>query len=723
MNYLEKQQKYIGFIAKALENRNIDTEDNEWKESTLFKNLIYSTNTFSILSSVALNMGISELLLIVRVKNLDSSKSEWPELFAEEVKKMNIENLDNYGTINIIWIINDIQCKLGLQHNYFSVTNKLKSLKIFKKGAKFLSSFYIDKDPYTREISIKHTHRPEMLLLPPIIQNSNIQTNDEEEKESLLLKYPDNLKGYVLTVNLIDIVTIYNQIGDVLFKDNVRFGISEQLGVDRAIKDTLKIDPEYFWFRNNGITMLVEKPDIILDKTNEIVLKKQEDLRIKFSVINGAQTITAAAEYFYSTEARINELAKKKAPEYEKEMKLFEKSKNAKVILRIIQITADKIPGEAKKISIALNRQKPIKTEDIAFTNSFVEKLNNYLEYNNIGFTIAKRNETSYTQNEYSLIEFARARKAIAGLPGDARNKDALTLLRLGEITEEQPVQMFSDAGIFVKEWYAAPERTDEEHEVFNKYYKPVLFALKLAKLYEMNSAAILDDRSSATNIIIKYGKWYFVAFVIYMMNGNDTDYSSFSYKNFKTDEIKSLMLQFAQYCSKLFQDNIDSNTFKRNTEYDNLKQSNYKRSDLYKRLYFVQYNEVATSASDAMIPSPRRIVKVSSTEIFKNKKDVVNASQAFVFSVVECIKYAKRKGKNLNEYIKNSTCISLERKDRSYFRNCEEVLIEGTTYYIGKNHDFQTKCALIDNLCHDIGLPAKSIVWKDHAVTVYSNK
>jgi hypothetical protein len=113
-------------------------------------------------------------------------------------------------------------------------------------------------------------------------------------------------------VNLYDVVEIYNQIGYILFRDNVRFGIGEQLGVDKAIKDTLKNAPNYFWFRNNGITLLIEEPDRILDSASEIILKRQNDEKIVFSVINGAQTITAAAEYFYTLQAKIEEAKFKK---------------------------------------------------------------------------------------------------------------------------------------------------------------------------------------------------------------------------------------------------------------------------------------------------------------------------------------------------------------------------------------------------------------------------
>ena len=52
--------------------------------------------------------------------------------------------------------------------------------------------------------------------------------------------------GYVTSAPLCQLVEIYNKIGDKLFKRNVRYGLNEQLGVDRAIKETLRNSPQDF---------------------------------------------------------------------------------------------------------------------------------------------------------------------------------------------------------------------------------------------------------------------------------------------------------------------------------------------------------------------------------------------------------------------------------------------------------------------------------------------
>ena len=89
----------------------------------------------------------------------------------------------------------------------------------------------------------------------------------------MLISTPENKdeaegsnRGYVTSVHLHQLIDIYNSIGDKLFKRNVRYGLNEQRGVDRAIKDTLRNNPGEFWFKNNGITILENGPIFRLDR-------------------------------------------------------------------------------------------------------------------------------------------------------------------------------------------------------------------------------------------------------------------------------------------------------------------------------------------------------------------------------------------------------------------------------------------------------------------------
>lgn len=715
IKYTQKYKKYIGFINAALQNKNIDSEDHDWELNAPLQNLISPQASFALTNSVSLGIESSELLLLIRIKDKLPSFNNISNEIANEIKN-NVNNYREFDTFNIIWIFDSIDIKIKLRHMHSEIISQIKTA--LSHSPKFLSTYYVDKDIYAPEIKLNHTKRPKMLLLPPLEPNIHVQ----ETTDSVQKQYPNDLKGYMLTANLYDIVQIYNQVGDILFKDNVRFGIGEQLGVDKAIKDTLKTAPEYFWFRNNGITLLIEEPDTILNSACEIVLKQQNEEKIKFSVINGAQTITAAAEYFYTLQARIDE---EKSKEGNKESTIkteFENAKNAKVILRIIQIQGKNIPEEAKKISVALNRQKPIKMEDIAFTNYFVEKMNSFLETNKIGYTLAKRSEISYSYDEYSLIDFARARKACSGAPGEARNKDAAALLKLSDKT----VQRFTDTAIFIEEWYSS---TDDKSNkiIFNKYYKPILFAMKVANIYENNYKNLIKH-NSYYDTVIKNGKWYFVSFLVFALNGNDTDYSSFDFStdNIKREEIISLIEEFAKYYCELFEENtpkINSNTFKKSDQYKNIKNSDYKKSEFYillSKIFKLSNSSIQQSVVNKRNPPTKvTIVKLSFNSISQN---VNNAADAFSYTVSECLKYANKRKIKLDSFLQDCPYISASTRDNGYFRSNDSITIDNKQFYIGKSHSFDTKVSHINKLCNYLNLAADSICWLDGSNIVYKN-
>jgi hypothetical protein len=90
-----------------------------------------------------------------------------------------------------------------------------------------------------------------------------------------------------------DIVRIYNDHGQRLFSENLRFGI-EKSEVNDGIRATAKDEPHHFWYFNNGITAICEdfKKAPVGGQSNETGVF---DIT-RISVINGAQTITSLAK-------------------------------------------------------------------------------------------------------------------------------------------------------------------------------------------------------------------------------------------------------------------------------------------------------------------------------------------------------------------------------------------------------------------------------------------
>ena len=87
-----------------------------------------------------------------------------------------------------------------------------------------------------------------------------------------------------------DLVSWFEQYGNKIFAENIRYGI-EKSEVNDGIIATAHKDPEHFWYYNNGVTAIcdtIDKQPIGGPDTSSGVF----DVK-KISVINGAQTITS----------------------------------------------------------------------------------------------------------------------------------------------------------------------------------------------------------------------------------------------------------------------------------------------------------------------------------------------------------------------------------------------------------------------------------------------
>ena len=392
------------------------------------------------------------------------------------------------------------------------------------------------------------------------------------------------IRGYVFTASLYNIVELYNQLGSDLFNFNVRCSIKDELEVDKKIKETLKDDPKSFWYLNNGITMVIDHSNLNLKNSRFIELHYCNDDIM--SIINGAQTVSTSAEYFYNSLSENIDKAKD----------------DAKVMFRIIQVSAEKqmeksiekkqytniAIQEINKISIALNRQKPIKPEDVAYTVPFIyniNKLKNNNFTNKIFFSLVRRGEG----HGYDLATFFRTIKAyLQQQPGQALNDAAKKLLQVKKDEDGEP---FFSNGIFTNTVKLNNQEVSEDE--FKKYFTPVNFANQLANKF-LDARKILikkiDDETKQNELtteetlklerkkaIVNYGKWYFISYVIYILNEKNTkDFTNFNASvTAKDSELYEIVDLFAVLFNELISDLGDKT----------LTLSNFKNEDLYKEL------------------------------------------------------------------------------------------------------------------------------------------
>ncbi len=141
-------------------------------------------------------------------------------------------------------------------------------------------------------------------------------------------------EGMIVNIKASSLRTLYKQYSQKgLFNFNLREHISQK-NVDNAIDDTIKNDPENFWFYNNGIT--IGCVDYYLDG-NTIKLEK-------FSIINGAQTTTKIGNSSFDS-----------------------KHNDFPIVCKIVKAKGSLKESQLfiNKISEASNSQKPIRPRDL----------------------------------------------------------------------------------------------------------------------------------------------------------------------------------------------------------------------------------------------------------------------------------------------------------------------------------------------------------------------
>lgn len=730
MNGYHKNDKikklYLEFIQNLLVNRDIDFDEYWFKSNETNNEVLKMTKADSnfLSNSLKMNLNSSESFIFIRYINksdelINHTIKEIDYIITNYPKENNDDVYSYLKSINIVFFVNNMKDHIILQKIFDMYKKKIKSdtlslLNLNKKYNITINTFFIlNSENENQEIKLKNINRYDIIEMPPIKNHINWESED---------KTSFGLRGYVLSVNLYDLVEIYNIVGEKLFKRNVRFGITEQLGVDRAIKDTLENDPGKFWFRNNGITILEESNDFKLDRVSEIyfdTISTNEDL--KFSIINGAQTITAAAEFYYEKEYYLDNMVNNE--ERGKLKKIIKDSKEAKVMLRIIHIPLiDKNHINAKKdynkesneISVALNRQKPIKAEDIAFASPFIAKLINFLENNKnekiAYFKLVKRGESNLSDNYIDLATFARARKACAKKPGDARNKGTSTLLAIKEKSGQDYI--FKDNDIFVSEWLDADE--DAEIKIFEKYYNSVSFAVKIADAYEKNIRNCINLKEDEI-IVINNGKWYFTSLVVQVL----IRYVSSNFEWFNVDieiyneKIVDLITIFAKNITKFFNsighsyniEKLDSNTFKKNQLFEFILEKLEDNSSLN------EFKEAVLNVGRSIEPKE----KSSRVKLIRlNDKDTItqNTTSAFEMTVKDLLNCNLF---DVNTVINNTTSwlTTKELKDKKgYFTTYRSFKIEGLEFYLGTNSNSNTKIHQVTQLCSLLNIKKSSVYW-----------
>jgi len=569
---LKKIERLADFIQKRLDGINISW-DRDWRyipDAAEKLRILAAGNPGFVADSLEMGITDSEDTEQVVFAKYSDNLDELRGKVMRKITSLATETAASNACI--CFVSADMRQQVALK-NHFKTNGIIQAVRSCNRRnqRKPFNINWVDillRDSKEKSVELNSASRHEFLLEPPV----NMGIFEERESGD-----SGNIQAMVCVVHLYQLAQIYNDVGDQLFHKNVRFGIGENMGVEQAIRRTLEKEPAYFFFKNSGIAILANQPKVYSLYPERITLGNiNEDAALDFSVVNGAQTISTAAKWFFQMEVEKaqNRLDKDR-------LRIYESAKeNARVLVRIIKITEvpqKTGPSIESQISVALNRQKPINAEDIAFTSSVVQKLERYLTRNTL-FRLVRAGEETAAAEEMHLSDFVRARAAGAGKPGTAWSGGGSQLIKAQDPMEES--QRFKDTTIFPKDWIDA--ETDEEMTAsFGRNYQAIWFIHYLSTQYS-NFRKKISDTDADTQIVMNNGKWYFTAAVTQIFNHfhvtedmGEPDYSEFAFASINMTTLRGNLSKAIQMFARLITETarrrgekIAANTFKKDFLY-----------------------------------------------------------------------------------------------------------------------------------------------------------
>lgn len=192
------------------------------------------------------------------------------------------------------------------------------------------------------------------------------------------------ITSWIFTMGGTDVGNLFKEKGVRLFARNIRgflgLGTTKKKGIsiNRAIKNAVEKEPQYFWYYNNGITIVCDEAKQIKDGGSNVIKVRNAQ------IINGQQTTRTLA---------------------------LSGKNNAEVLIKLIQIPREDESNKSQyrhiisEIVSATNRQNAISQSDLKSNDAEqvrIEREFKKLDYFYARKKMNKREEIEHGSNQYS---------------------------------------------------------------------------------------------------------------------------------------------------------------------------------------------------------------------------------------------------------------------------------------------------------------------------------
>ncbi len=209
-------------------------------------------------------------------------------------------------------------------------------------------------------------------------------------------KYEGDRSAYYGQITGDQIYSLWNSFGEALFDSNIRKALGTT-DINIEINETLRSEPELFWYYNNGIT-------IICDEINKKpMFGNQRNIGLfdckALSIVNGAQTFSVIGKFGQES--------------VENQEKLSEVSVNVKLI-SVNNIDEDGVSYKdevfSNRITTKTNRQNSINSRDFLVLDPLQRKFERDLAIESIKYNIMRsEEEEKRDESSFGVKEATRA--------------------------------------------------------------------------------------------------------------------------------------------------------------------------------------------------------------------------------------------------------------------------------------------------------------------------